>query len=303
MHRTLTAIAGAGVLGLALAASCGSTSSGSGSQTVAYSAPITGHHRAGLAHGCQRVLFTAGDANRPAVVCYGLKQPPAGQRWNLVFDGTTSFTVHRGTVIEAFPFTPPASAAAKAGAPVPVAGPQSRRTGSTFDEQDEWFGDCQRDPSSGGLGTVVVNSSCGTSNAMDWSYQANGTCGGKVTATCPGGPISASSALRGDFIITIRNIGQGSLCEGADAQTNWTMQMFTCDGVGGVHHYNNLWIWSQTASCSGGFSGNDLISYQWNQNGNSDTASIYNPGGTGSNVEVAPVPPHCPEALWRLNGS
>jgi hypothetical protein len=177
-----------------------------------------------------------------------------------------------------------------------------RRT-STFDQQDEWFGDCQRDPSSGGLGTVVQNSSCGTSNAMDWSYQANSTCGGKVTATCPGGPISASTALRGDFIITIRNIGQGTLCEGADAQTNWTMEMFTCDGVGGIHHYNNLFIWSQTASCSGGFNGNDLISYQWNKNGNSDTANVYNPGGTGSNVEVAPVPPHCPEALWKLNGS
>lgn len=61
---------------------------------------------AGLAHGCQHVLFTAGNANRPAVVCYALKLPAPGNEWNLVFDGTTSFTVHRGSVIEGFQFTP-----------------------------------------------------------------------------------------------------------------------------------------------------------------------------------------------------
>lgn len=186
--------------------------------------------------------------------------------------------------------------------PVPVSNAGHLRRTSTFDQQDEQFGDCQRDPSSRGLGTVVVNSSCGTSNAMDWVYQANGHCGGQVTATCPGGHISASQALRGDFIITIKNIGQGSLCEGADAQTNWTMQMFTCDGVGGQNHLNNLFIWSQTAFC-GNVSGNDLISYQWNANGLDGTGNVYNPGGTGSNVEVTQVPPACQEALWRLNGS
>jgi hypothetical protein len=59
-----------------------------------------------LAHGCQHVLWTAGDASRRGVVCFALKRPPAGMEWNLVLDGTTSFTVHRGTVIEGFLFTP-----------------------------------------------------------------------------------------------------------------------------------------------------------------------------------------------------
>ena len=60
----------------------------------------------GLAPGCQHVLWTAGDANRPGVLCFGLKRPPAGQEWNLVLDGTTSFTIHKGSVVEAFAFTP-----------------------------------------------------------------------------------------------------------------------------------------------------------------------------------------------------
>lgn len=262
------------------------------------------------AQSCQTVLWSAGSNNQTGKFCGGLRAPTAGNEWNLVLDGQNKFIIHPWTKVFAFQFTPAATTAHVSaisprpdarGAPVPGMTAVQRRT-STFDQQDKWFGDCQRDPSNGGLGTIVQNSSCGTSNAMDWSYQGNGTCGGTVTATCPGGPISASTALRGDFIITIRNIGQGSLCEGADAQTNWTMKMFTCDGVGGVHHYNNLFIWAQSASC-GTVSGNDLISYQWNQNGNTDTASVYNPGGTGSNVQVAPVPPHCAEALWNLNGS
>lgn len=51
MHRTFTALAGATVLGLALAASCGSASSGSGSQTVAYTAPLTAHHKTSCTSG------------------------------------------------------------------------------------------------------------------------------------------------------------------------------------------------------------------------------------------------------------
>lgn len=71
---------------------------------TAPSVTLTSAH--GLAPGCQHVLFTAGDANRPAVVCYGLKQPAPGKEWNLVLDGTTSFTIHKGSVIQAFQFTP-----------------------------------------------------------------------------------------------------------------------------------------------------------------------------------------------------
>jgi len=62
--------------------------------------------RATLAPGCQRVLWTAGDVNRRGVVCYALKQPPAGMRWNLVLDGQSTFTIHRGSVVEGFLFTP-----------------------------------------------------------------------------------------------------------------------------------------------------------------------------------------------------
>jgi len=78
-----------------------------GGVAPAWGTPVaTHHHRHTLAPGCRHVLWTAGDANRPGVFCGGLRQPPPGMEWNLVFDGTTSFTIHKGTQVQAFLFTP-----------------------------------------------------------------------------------------------------------------------------------------------------------------------------------------------------
>lgn len=187
------------------------------------------------------------------------------------------------------------------GATAPVPGPGHQRRAATNDLQNVWFGTYIRDPNNGGLGTDVLASNSTGTNAEDWAFQANGTCGGTVTANCPGGYIS--SHYRTDFIVTLRNIGQGSLCMGADGQTAWFMQMFTCDGVGGVHHYNNLFVWDQNSFC-GPTTDTALISWQWQKNGGSGAAFVQDPGGVGSNIEVLnTVPTHCPQDLWNLQGS
>lgn len=173
---------------------------------------------------------------------------------------------------------------------------------STFDWGDEWFGDFWRDPSSGGLGTVIQTSTGSSSNAEDWVLQANSTCGGSVTATCPGGLTSTN--YRGDAIVTLRNVGQGSLCFGADAQTAWFAEMAVCDGVNGAHHYNTLFVYDPGASC-GSLVQTDFPSYQWAKNGNANVGLIVDISGNGfaTVVQQGNQIAHCPEALWQQIGS
>jgi hypothetical protein len=173
---------------------------------------------------------------------------------------------------------------------------------STFDYGDMWFGDFWRDPSAGGLNTVILVSTGSASNAEDWALQNNGTCGGTVTSTCPGGQTSAD--YRGDDIVTLRNIGQGSLCFGADAQNSWEAKMATCDGVNGAHHYDTLFIWDPGASC-GSEVGVDFPSFQWAKNGNANVGLIVDVAGSGGPavVQQGNQIAHCPEALWQQLGS
>jgi hypothetical protein len=172
------------------------------------------------------------------------------------------------------------------------------RRASTFEWGDDYWGDFWRDPSNGGLNTNILASTGSTSNAEDWSLQANGTCGGTVTSTCPGGWLSAN--IRGFAIVTLRNIGQGSLCMGIDAANLWLAKMATCDGVNGQHHYDTLFVYVPGAAC-GSLRDTAFLSYQWNKNG--DPGAGYVIDGSGSNSQVAVLKsadiPHCPESLWN----
>ena len=174
------------------------------------------------------------------------------------------------------------------------------RATSTFDWKNEFTALCERDPSSGGAGTAVLDSGCSTSNAEDWVAQGNGTCGGTVTRTCPGGWISAN--LRGDFVITLRNIGQGPLCEGANSDTIWTVTMRTCDGVGGAHLIGTLYAWG-TGAC-GALQDNAFWSFAWNT-AHADAGAVGDSqnGGTNTNVVVADSFNHCADGLWQGIGS
>lgn len=193
----------------------------------------------------------------------------------------------------------------------PVAGSPGVLRTSTFDYSDIFYNGFMTDPSDGGLNTLVVAETGTASNAKDWSLQANGTCGGKVTSTCPGGWWSAH--IQGFFIVTLRNIGQGTLCFGANAQGGWDGTMSTCDGVNGLHHYNTLFAWEPNDAC-GSSLGTAFLSYQWNKNGGTQAAFITDAAGPGPRpglrlpngiitvIEGSGLP-HCTEALWTPTGS
>ena len=202
-------------------------------------------------------------------------------------------------------------AASRPGLPTPVYQPgtdrvavtpamRAMRRTSTFDWSNEFTALCERDPSSGGAGTAVLDSTCSTSNAEDWVEQANGTCGGTVTRTCPGGWISAN--LRGAFVVTSRNIGEGPLCEGANTDTVWTVTMRTCDGVNGQHLIGTLYAWA-TGGC-GTLTDNAFWSFAWNT-AHADAGAIGDSqnGGTNTNVVVADNFTHCADGLWQGIGS
>lgn len=179
----------------------------------------------------------------------------------------------------------------------------SARRASTLDWCDAHFGGCWRDPSSGGLNTVIQDSLQSNSNAEDWSLQSNnGPCSGTVTATCPGGWLSANA--RGFSFVTLRNIGQGTLCFGANAQNFWTGKMATCDGVNNTHHWDTVFVYDPQASC-GSTTLPGFLSYQWQRNGNSNGAWITDENGLNQPVMVqfAPNIAHCNEALWGPTAS
>jgi hypothetical protein len=209
-----------------------------------------------------------------------------GGTWHLKWQRSLS-TIHTTALI-------------KTTGPRPGSGTQklSARRSSTFDYGDQWFGDFWRDPSDGGQGTVILTSTGSTSNAEDWVLQANGTCGGFVTSTCPGG--LTSTDYRGDQIVTLRNVGQGTLCFGADAQTGWLAEMMVCDGVNGIHHYDTLFVWDPGASC-GSLFGTDFPSYQWAKNGLPSVGLIVDTSGSNfaAAVQQGNQIAHCPEALWQ----
>jgi hypothetical protein len=84
-----------------------------------------------------------------------------------------------------------------------------------------------QDPGSGGSGTDVLAGTDSASAKFDWSVaQDPSRCGGIVTASCPGGSISAHDV--GKSIVTIKHSGS-SLCMGADASTSWNVTMQACD--------------------------------------------------------------------------
>lgn len=97
---------------------------------------------------------------------------------------------------------------------------------------------CARDPSSGGLDTLVKMGGCpstGCDESMEW--QANldtSECGGFVENASPSHPACPSDLLadryKGDPIWTIRNGGSG-YCLGADADTGYAAKMKTCGEV------------------------------------------------------------------------
>jgi hypothetical protein len=87
---------------------------------------------------------------------------------------------------------------------------------------------CLRDPSNGGTGTAVLESSPSASNAEDWNVISDsGRCPNSVvTLACPGGWVSSN--LLGDTIVVLQNAGQGSLCL-RTAATQFKAVMGACD--------------------------------------------------------------------------
>jgi hypothetical protein len=164
----------------------------------------------------------------------------------------------------------------------------------TYDFCNEGSSLCWRDPSDGGAGTFVSNSAASSSNSEDWAFLQDDSadrCHGTVTATCPGGWLSAN--LRGAEITLFRNKATG-LCSGVNASSSWDAVMRVCNSPSASEPSTDFVV---TAASCGGNNATEIFSWQWNGSHNSGgiLVSVNHPN---SNLFATSSPPACNNALW-----
>lgn len=129
----------------------------------------------------------------------------------------------------------PAQAAARA----PHAGLtlqiQANTWGSLCDDSSPHL--CARDPSDGGLGTLIKMSAYSGDNAMQWMPKLATLCGGFVGNNCPNQALA--QRYPHDPIYYFVNKGSGD-CLGANQNTFWGVEMKTCDDTDTLFIYNNV---------------------------------------------------------------
>ena len=330
MQRTLAALATAGALGIAIASSCGSSTTGTGSQTVAYTRTLA--RSADQPPECNPLrLITPSGASIWLNACgSGPDRESQVQDWTrqslarqtAVMDGVRSLTPAHCP--RSAPCVLVAQSSPSSIRIVAHAGPHAAADGSASagdgtlatvamppdfpvpaaSSTDEWqnvrTNNYWRDPSNGGAGTFVLNSAFTTSDAEDWVLQANSRCGFKVNASCPGGWISAH--LQGAFVVTLRNVGQGSLCHGVSSSTNWAATMRTCDGAGGASTPSTVYAYT-AQGCPGSTARATFTSFAWNSTHSTQGVLLDPEGGVNDNLIANDGAAHCFDFLWKFASS
>lgn len=122
-----------------------------------------------------------------------------------------------------------AGATANAAPAARVAVPRVNVSADDLCDEGSFADLCLRDPSDGGEGTPVLITTPGSSNAEDWKIlRDTGRCANAiVTSSCPGGFVS--SVDQGLTLVVLQNVGQGTLCIRAAADTQYDAQMGPCD--------------------------------------------------------------------------
>lgn len=151
-----------------------------------------------------------------------------------------------------------------------------------------------QDPGSGGPGTNVLAATDGSGAEFDWSVaQDVSRChGGIVTASCPGGAISAHDA--GKPIVTIKN-NASSLCMGADASTSWNLTMQACDRKA-APNLATVFVYLPGRSC-GQVSDTKFASLAANAT-SAGGGKITGGSAPGHDLTVTSSPARCTDQLW-----
>lgn len=177
---------------------------------------------------------------------------------------------------------------------------------SQFEWCEDSAGLCMHDPNGGGIDTVVVTAADNGKDSFDWALNSNGTCGGTVTSTCPGGWLSSNES--GDAIVTLKNIGGSNtnntdLCIGFSNSTGWAGKMKTCNGFNGNRDGATLLIYdTDQTDCTG--SGAIFYSYNWQVVGGGTNGIMSGSGVSGGGVVIGTgVQNPCQLSLWNAFGS
>lgn len=146
----------------------------------------------------------------------------------------------------------------------------------------------------GGADTNVVAATDGTSAEFDWSVaQDVSRCGGGiVTASCPGGAISAHDV--GKPTVTIRRSGT-SLCMGADGSTSWNLTMQACD-TKSAPNLATVFVYLPDRSC-GQVSDTKFASLASNAT-SAGAGKITGDNTPGHDLTVTSSPSACADQLW-----